>query len=225
MHNQILDGFLNLPNTSFENGMFKRKELPYGLNSIEPFIDLTTMNEHYNVHFKKYTDNLNEAIKEENISTNGSIESIKSILKDYKKYSAKVRNNGGGYYNHFLYFENISPYHREYERYASYLLKSMINKEYGSYELFKQEFTQAGLDLFGSGWVWLCTDGKKLKVQGFKNQSNPYIEKCGTPLLGCDVWEHAYYLKYQNNREKYITNWFKVINWEFISKRYEGLEK
>ena len=104
------------------------------------------------------------------------------------------------------------------------LLKKII-KEFGSFTTFKKEFDTVAKDRFGSGWVWLCTDNGKMKVQGFLNQSNPYIEKCGHPLLGCDVWEHAYYLKYQNNREKYLTNWFKVINWDFISKRYEGLDK
>jgi Fe-Mn family superoxide dismutase len=199
--------------------MFKRNELPYGLNSIEPFIDLTTMNEHYNVHFKKYTDNLNEAIKEENISTNGSIESIKSILKDYKKYSAKVRNNGGGYYNHFLYFENISPYHREYERYASYLLQSMINKEYGSYELFKQEFTQAGLDLFGSGWVWLLEKNGELAIASTSNQDNPIMGFDFKILLAMDVWEHSYYLKHLADRKSYINDFFQTIDWKIVSER------
>ena len=99
-----------------------------------------------------------------------------------------------------------------------------IDKQFGSFDKFKKEFIETGVKHFGSGWVWLCTNNGKLKVQGFLNQSNPYIEKCGHPLLGCDIWEHAYYLKYQNNREKYITSWFKVINWEFISKRYEGLK-
>ena len=100
-----------------------------------------------------------------------------------------------------------------------------INNQFESFDKFKKEFIDTGVKHFGSGWVWLCTDNGKMKVQGFLNQSNPYIEKCGHPLLGCDVWEHAYYLKYQNNREKYLTNWFKVINWDFISKRYEGLDK
>jgi Fe-Mn family superoxide dismutase len=99
-----------------------------------------------------------------------------------------------------------------------------IDKQFGSFDKFKKEFIETGVKHFGSGWVWLCVNDGKLKVQGFLNQSNPYIEKCGHPLLGCDIWEHAYYLKYQNNREKYITSWFKVINWEFISKRYEGLK-
>ena len=97
-----------------------------------------------------------------------------------------------------------------------------IDKQFGSYDKFKKEFVETGIKHFGSGWVWLCVNDGNLKVQSFDNQSNPYIEKCGVPVLGCDVWEHAYYLKYQNNREKYITSWFKVVNWDYISKKYNG---
>jgi Fe-Mn family superoxide dismutase len=100
-------------------------------------------------------------------------------------------------------------------------LEEDINKQFGSFDKFKKEFIETGVKHFGSGWVWLCVDNGKLKIQGFANQSNPYIEKCGVPVLGCDVWEHAYYLKYQNNREKYLTNWFKVIDWSFVSNLYE----
>jgi Fe-Mn family superoxide dismutase len=131
-------------------------------------------------------------------------------------------NNAGGHFNHSYFWVTMSP---NMNQKPSGKLAEDINNQFESFDKFKKEFIDTGVKHFGSGWVWLCTDNGKMKVQGFLNQSNPYIEKCGHPLLGCDVWEHAYYLKYQNNREKYLTNWFKVINWDFISKRYEGLDK
>jgi Fe-Mn family superoxide dismutase len=195
--------------------MFYRNTLSYGLNSLEPFIDAKTMNEHYNVHYKKYTDQLNEAIQEENISE----ESIQDILKNYKKYSKKVRNNGGGYYNHFLYFENISPYHRDYQTYASPLLKSLITQEYGSYEQFKNDFTNVGLGVFGSGWVWLMYKDNHLLIGSTANQDNPIMSFDCKVLLGMDVWEHAYYLKHMADRKSYINDFFNTIDWKIVSER------
>jgi Fe-Mn family superoxide dismutase len=151
--------------------------------------------------------------------------SLISLLIDPKVNKADTEsflNNAGGHFNHLYFWITMSP---NTNQKPSGKLAEDIEKQFESFDKFKKEFIDTGVKHFGSGWVWLCTDNGKMKVQGFKNQSNPYIEKCGHPLLGCDVWEHAYYLKYQNNREKYITNWFKVINWDFISKRYEGLDK
>ena len=150
------------------------------------------------------------------------VELLQNPGKLSEEDKTKFLNNAGGHFNHSYFWVTMSP---NTNQKPSGKLAEDIEKQFESFDKFKKEFIDTGVKHFGSGWVWLCTDNGKMKVQGFKNQSNPYIEKCRHPLLGCDVWEHAYYLKYQNNREKYITNWFKVINWDFISKRYEGLDK
>ena len=205
----------------FECG-YDLPKLPYGFEALEPVIDANTMRIHHGKHHKKYVEKMNEILdKKPSLKDNHLID----LLMDPKVAKADQEvflNNAGGHFNHSYFWISMSSTTNQK---PSGKLAEDINKQFGSYDNFKKEFIDVGVKHFGSGWVWLCKDAKKLKVQGFKNQSNPYIEKCGTPLLGCDVWEHAYYLKYQNNREKYITNWFKIINWEFISKRYEGLEK
>ena len=201
---------------------FTLPKLPYSFEALEPVIDANTMRIHHGKHHKKYVEKMNEILdKKPSLKEHHLID----LLMEPKVAKADLEsflNNAGGHFNHSYFWITMSPTTNQK---PSGKLAEDIDKQFGSYDNFKKEFIDTGVKHFGSGWVWLCTDGKKFKVQGFKNQSNPYIEKCGTPLLGCDVWEHAYYLKYQNNREKYITNWFKVINWDFISKRYEGLEK
>jgi Fe-Mn family superoxide dismutase len=197
--------------------MFYRKPLYYSLNSLEPFIDERTMNEHYNVHYKKYTDNLNSEL----VFSDGSIATIKNILKDYKNYSIKIRNNGGGYYNHFLYFENLSPYQNNYELYANQSLKNSINTTFGSFENFKENFIKVGSEVFGSGWVWLIksNDNGKLYIVPSANQDNPIMLYNCKVLLGMDVWEHAYYLKHLADRKSYMDDFFKVIDWKVVSER------
>ena len=197
--------------------MFYRKPLYYSLNSLEPFIDERTMNEHYNVHYKKYTENLNSEL----VFSDGSIATIKNILKDYKNYSIKIRNNGGGYYNHFLYFENLSPYQNNYELYANQSLKDLININFGSFENFKENFIKIGSEVFGSGWVWLIksNDNGKLYIVSTANQDNPIMFYNCKVLLGMDVWEHAYYLKHLADRKSYMDDFFKVIDWKVVSER------
>lgn len=201
---------------------FTLPKLPYSFEALEPVIDANTMRIHHGKHHKKYVEKMNEILdKKPSLKDHHLID----LLMEPKVAKADLEsflNNAGGHFNHSYFWITMSPTTNQK---PSGKLAEDINKQFGSYDNFKKELIDTGVKHFGSGWVWLCTDGKKFKVQGFQNQSNPYIEKCGTPLLGCDVWEHAYYLKYQNNREKYITNWFKVINWDFISKRYEGLKK
>jgi Fe-Mn family superoxide dismutase len=206
-------------NKSFDCG-FELPKLPYSFEALEPVIDATTMRIHQGKHHKKYVEKMNEVVtdKHKNKSLINLLMKPESIAK---KDRDQFLNNAGGHFNHSYFWISMSP---ETNQKPSGRLAEDINKQFGSFEKFKQEFIDVGVKHFGSGWVWLCVNDGKLKVQGFLNQSNPYIENCGHPLLGCDIWEHAYYLKYQNNREKYITNWFKVINWEFISKRYEGLK-
>jgi Fe-Mn family superoxide dismutase len=204
---------------SFECG-FDLPKLPYSFEALEPVIDATTMRVHHGKHHKKYVEKMNEVLTDKN-KKKSLIELLMDSSSIAKKNQDQFLNNAGGHFNHSYFWITMSP---ETNQKPSGKLAEDIDKQFGSFDKFKKEFIETGVKHFGSGWVWLCVNDGKLKVQGFLNQSNPYIEKCGHPLLGCDIWEHAYYLKYQNNREKYITSWFKVINWEFISKRYEGLK-
>ena len=194
--------------------MFYRKPLYYGFNKLEPFIDTETMDEHYNAHYKKYEENLNKAITENGIRE----DDIRQVVKKYYNIKA-IRNNGGGFYNHLLYFDNISPYAREYDLYASPQLKALISQTFGSYESFKTQFIKAGSDLFGSGWVWLLLKDGKLMIATTKNQDNPLMQDDYTILLGMDVWEHAYYLKHKSNRKAYMEDFFKTIDWNIVSGR------
>ena len=196
--------------------MFYRKPLYYGLDELEPFIDTATMNEHYNKHYKKYEENLNQALLENNIR----IDNIEIVLRKFHSIP-QIRNNGGGFYNHLLYFDNISPYAREYDIYASPKLKQLINKSFGSYQNFKNQFIKAGSDLFGSGWVWLVFKNGKLIIGTTKNQDNPIMQYDYTILLGMDVWEHAYYLKHRSNRKAYMEDFFKTIDWNIVSQRLQ----
>ena len=211
----------SLDDSDFECG-YDLPKLPYSFEALEPVIDATTMRVHHGKHHKKYVEKMNEILdKKPKLKDNSLIE----LLIDPKVSKSDLEpflNNAGGHFNHSYFWVTMSP---NMNQKPSGKLAEDINSQFESFDKFKKEFIDTGVKHFGSGWVWLCTDNGKMKVQGFLNQSNPYIDKCGHPLLGCDVWEHAYYLKYQNNREKYLTNWFKVINWDFISKRYEGLDK
>jgi len=205
--------------------MFVRKELKYDFGALEPFIDYATMDEHYNAHYKKYMENLNELIVQEgveNLTIEGIIKRVNSIG------SKKLRDNAGGFYNHQLYFDNISPYNNDYEN-SGAELKRLIDKNFGGYHQFKSNFRNAGLDVFGSGWVWLVLiGGEILKIVKTKNQDNPLMSKeCNVLvmnkeckiLLGMDVWEHAYYLKHKADRRSYIDDFFKVIDWKIVSER------
>ena len=202
--------------------MFYRKPLTYSFSSLEPYIDYPTMNEHYNAHYKKYTDNLNQLVPD----NDGSEESVKNIIKNtmmYGESNTKVRNNAGGYYNHLLYFENISPYNRGYENFASENLKLAI----GDFSKFKERFSKIGAEVFGSGWVWLV-QGKgdiisslygNTFIMSTVNQDNPLMSIDCNILLGMDVWEHAYYLKHKANRKAYIDAFFQTIDWKVVSDR------
>jgi len=190
---------------------FKRPELKYKLNSLNKNIDTKTMEEHFGVHFKGYTDKMNEAIKEEQIR----VGSIHELLRLSSNYSSKLRNNAGGYYNHVIYFEQFTPEKKSPKDKLKYLLE----REFAD---FKEEFTQAGLDLFGSGWVWLVSDGTdNLSIITTQNQDNPFMLNNfgGQILLGMDVWEHAYYLKHQADRKAHIKDFFNVIDWDVVGDR------
>lgn len=198
---------------------FKLPDLPYAFDALEPNIDAQTMEIHHGKHHAGYTNNLNAA-------TEGTILeslSIKEILGQISKHSAAVRNNGGGYYNHSLFWEIMSPNGGGTPGGA---LGEAINSAFGSFENFKDEFSKAAATRFGSGWAWLIVDEDgQLRVSSSPNQDNPLMdiaEVKGTPILGLDVWEHAYYLNYQNRRPDYISAFFNVINWDEVAKKYKA---
>lgn len=195
---------------------FELPALPYANNALEPYIDAKTMEIHHDKHHGGYTNNLNNAIK----GTEYEGKSIEEILKNISKLSTAVRNNGGGYYNHNLFWQILAP---NAGGNPSGELAEAINKKFGSFEDFKKEFANAAATRFGSGWAWLCVSGGELAVCSTPNQDNPLMDvaECqGTPILGLDVWEHAYYLKYQNKRPDYIEAFWNLVNWDEVAERY-----
>ncbi len=193
---------------------FELPNLPYAHDALAPHIDARTMEIHHGKHHAGYTTNLNNAIA----GTDLEGKSIEEILKNCKDKPA-VRNNGGGYYNHDLFWKVMSP---NGGGNPTGELADAISSAFSSYESFKDEFAKAAATRFGSGWAWLCVTNGKLEICSTANQDNPLMgEGCeGTPILGLDVWEHAYYLNYQNRRPDYINAFFNVINWEEVTKRY-----
>ena len=196
---------------------FQLPKLPYAYDALEPHIDARTMEIHHSKHHNGYTTNLNNAIA----GTELESKSILEILKNLDMSNMAVRNNGGGFYNHDLFWKVMSP---NGGGEPSGELASAINDEFGSYEGFKEVFSKTAATRFGSGWAWLCVHkGGKVKVCSTPNQDNPIMPDTGCggfPILGLDVWEHAYYLKYQNRRPDYIGEFFSIINWDEVSKRY-----
>ncbi|MDG1822905.1 MAG: superoxide dismutase [Flavobacteriaceae bacterium] len=195
---------------------FELPQLPYATNALEPHIDARTMEIHHGKHHNGYTTKLNAAID----GTALAGKSIEAILGELDMSNAAVRNNGGGYYNHCLFWEIMGPDSGE----MSSELSKAIDAAFGSFDGFKDAFSTAAATQFGSGWAWLCVhaDGG-LEVCATPNQDNPLMDGVGcngTPLLGLDVWEHAYYLNYQNRRPDYINAFFNVVNWSEVSKRY-----
>lgn len=205
---------------------FKRKPLTYSLGDLAPKIDKETMEEHYGVHYKKYTDNLNEAVSEEKIEVQmgPDMAGIKKILRNIDKYSDKVRNNGGGFYNHFLYFQNMSPE----KKVPKGDLAQAIKDSFGSLSQLKKKLEEAGAGLFGSGWVWLVTNRRGgLSIITTPNQDNPIMKKSfvGEILMGMDVWEHAYYLKHKADRKEYIKDFLDVVDWDVVGERFNKFVK
>ncbi len=197
---------------------FQLPDLPYAKNALEPHIDATTMEIHHDKHHAGYTSKLNDAIE----GTDLADKSIEDILKNVSQHSTAVRNNGGGYYNHNLFWTVMSP---DGGGNPGGALAEAIDSAFGSFDQFKEKFSTAGATRFGSGWAWLIVKDGKLEVSSTPNQDNPLMdiaEVKGTPILGMDVWEHAYYLKYQNKRPDYINAFFNVINWEEVSRRFEA---
>ena len=198
---------------------FELPQLNYAYDALEPHIDARTMEIHHSKHHNGYTNNLNTAIAGTDLET----KSIETILGDLDMSNKALRNNGGGFYNHSLFWNVMNPEGKEA---LSGELKDAILSAYGTFEDFKSAFSKAAATQFGSGWAWLCVHkGGKVEVCSTPNQDNPLmpgVSCSGTPILGLDVWEHAYYLNYQNRRPDYIEAFFSVINWTEVDKRFSA---
>jgi len=196
---------------------FSLPDLPYASNALEPHIDARTMEIHQGKHHAAYTNNLNAAIQ----GTPLENKTIEEILSVAGQNAPAVRNNAGGFYNHNLFWKWMSP---KGGGQPSGALGDAMNSTFGSFDQFKEAFAKAGIGQFGSGWAWLIIDGSgKLAVTSTPNQDNPLMDVAavkGFPILGLDVWEHAYYLNYQNRRPDYITAWWNVVNWEEVAARF-----
>ena len=198
---------------------FQLPDLPYSFDALEPHIDARTMEIHHDKHHAGYTSKLNAALE----GTGHENDAIESILASVSNMGAGVRNNGGGFYNHDLFWKVMAP---NAGGPATGAVADAINEAFGSFENFKAEFSNAAATQFGSGWAWLVVNNSgALQVCSTPNQDNPMMDIAdvkGTPILGVDVWEHAYYLKYQNKRPEYLQAFFNVINWDEVNRRYEA---
>ena len=195
---------------------FELPKLDYKYDALEPYIDAETMEIHHTKHHGAYTSKLNDAIKSAELEG----KTLEEIFKNASQYSAALRKNGGGYYNHNLFWKVLSPLGGELPKGD---LLDGLNKSFGSFDNFKTEFSNAAANVFGSGWAWLIKSNGELKVTSTPNQSNPLMDVSivkGIPILGLDVWEHAYYLKYQNRRPEYISAFWNIINWDEVTRRY-----
>ena len=201
---------------------YKFPDLPYAFNALEPHIDAMTMEIHYSKHHKTYFDKFVAAVKETEM--NGA--PLEEIFANVSKLPVPVRNHGGGLYNHTLFWESMSP---NGGGEPTGKLAEAINAKYGSFEEFKTKFNDAAANRFGSGWAWLSVKAdKSLCVCSSANQDNPLMDTSdcpGIPILGLDVWEHAYYLKFQNRRPEYISAFWNVVNWQVVQSRYDSLVK
>lgn len=205
--------FASEPSAPF---VFSQLPLPYAYDALQPHIDALTMEIHYTKHHATYVKNVNDAIKAENLN----YKSAADFFANASKLSAKAKNNGGGVWNHNFFWQSMQSGPASA---PSPKLKAAIDASFGSMDKFKDEFSKAALGQFGSGWAWLVNDKGTLKITGTPNQDNPLMDTAsvkGVPLLAIDVWEHAYYLKYQNKRNDYIAAWWNVVNWASVSKRF-----
>lgn len=209
-----------LTNNNFKTG-FDQTPLPYAFHALEDIIDTKTMEIHYSKHAAGYSKALKEAVASEA----PSVTSVDEILNNISKYSTKMRNNAGGHYNHELFWKSMRPAQQNNKPTGKLL--TALESSFGSFDALKKEMSTAGATRFGSGWAWLYVDNhKQLKVGSTPNQDNPLMNISdikGFPLLGIDVWEHAYYLKYQNKRADYIANWWQLVNWAYVQQRYESI--
>ncbi|HEY4154669.1 MAG TPA: superoxide dismutase [Puia sp.] len=197
---------------------FTLPALPYAPAALEPHIDALTMQIHHDIHHQAYVDNLNKAVA----GTPNENKSLEDLVKVAGTLSPAIRNNGGGHWNHSFFWEILAP---NAGGKPSGKLSESIDADFGSFDSFKEKFAQAGAGRFGSGWTWLVEQDGKLVISSTPNQDNPLMDVAevkGTPVLGVDVWEHAYYLKYQNRRAEYLTAFWNVVNWKEVSRKYEA---
>ena len=198
---------------------FTLPQLPYAFDALEPHIDATTMQIHHGKHHQTYVNNLNAAIeKAPDLGGQSLDQLLRGIDKVPESVRTAVRNNGGGHWNHSFFWQIMTPGGGE----PTGKLADAIQDSFGGLDKFKEQWAAAGAGRFGSGWVWLMSDGKKLSITSTPNQDNPLMEGKSDPILGLDVWEHAYYLKYQNRRPDYITAWWNVVNWADVGNRFKG---
>lgn len=200
---------------------FTLDPLPYAPDALEPHIDTLTMQIHHGKHHQAYVDNLNKAIA----GTDNETKSLEDLVKSAGTISPAVRNNGGGHWNHGFFWHSLSA---NAGGAPSGKLAEAIDAVFGSFDAFKEKFANAGMTRFGSGWAWLIVKDGKLEVSSTPNQDNPLMDVAevkGTPLLGADVWEHAYYLKYQNKRADYLAAFWNVVNWTKVAERFEAASK
>jgi superoxide dismutase, Fe-Mn family len=198
---------------------FTLPALPYAHEALEPHIDTLTMQIHHGKHHQAYVDNLNKAVT----STEHENKSLQQLVAVAGTISPAVRNNGGGHWNHSFFWESLAP---QAGGAPSGKLADAINTTFGSFDTFKEKFAASGMTRFGSGWAWLIAKDSKLEISSTPNQDNPLMDVAevkGTPLLGCDVWEHAYYLKYQNKRADYLAAFWNVVNWSKVAERFADL--
>ncbi|HQY11016.1 MAG: superoxide dismutase [Ferruginibacter sp.] len=220
----LLQSFSTQPNIASpgSNTGFDQQPLPYKYDALENVIDSMTMEIHYSKHAAAYSKNVKEAALAEKVDTNRPLE---EVLAKISSYSAKMRNNGGGHYNHEMFWQCMQPKREGNAPTGS--LQLAIGKTFGSLDAFKKQFSDAGKNRFGSGWAWLYMDkDKNLRIGSTPNQDNPLMDISdikGFPLLALDVWEHAYYLKYQNKRADYIDNWWNVVNWNYVQERFDKM--
>lgn len=199
--------------------MFNKIELKYDFKDLEPHIDEETMYTHYNKHYNAYTENLNNALEHLPEFKDMDIISILKNIKENNNYYMAIRNNGGGYLNHSMYFDMLTPKSTPLPN----KLEEKINENFTNFDNFKSEIISKGLSHFGSGWVWVILENDKLKIITTNNQDNPYMFG-QTPIMGIDLWEHAYYLKYKNLRKDYLENIFNVIDWNIVENYYNNLK-
>lgn len=199
--------------------MFNKIELKYDFKDLEPNIDEETMYTHYNKHYNTYTENLNNALEHLPEFKDMDIISILKNIKEDNNYYMAIRNNGGGYLNHSMYFDMLTPKSTPLPN----KLEENINENFTNFDNFKSEIISKGLSHFGSGWVWVILENDKLKIITTNNQDNPYMFG-QTPIMGIDLWEHAYYLKYKNLRKDYLENIFNVIDWNIVENYYNNLK-
>ena len=197
---------------------FTLPALPYAFDALEPHIDTKTMQIHHGKHHQAYVDNLNKAIA----GTEHENKSLTELVASAGKISPAVRNNGGGHWNHTFFWESLDE---KGGGMPAGKLAEAIHETFGSFETFKEKFAQAGMTRFGSGWAWLLVKDGKLEISSTPNQDNPLMDVAdvkGTPILGVDVWEHAYYLKYQNRRADYLAAFWNVVDWKKVADRFEA---